>query len=350
MGASIVSVVSDHAVQRFLGGSSPGRALSAMPVTTLFLDTVLIAVAGRVGVLGRQTMLLFGDSADVTESVGAVGPLMLLGWLAMIAIFGGYREEVFGAGTDEYKRVVNATPLRRRPLGRRLLPHAVPALARLLPADLRGRSPDPARRSLRPAQVLHAARRRGSLTRSVLIAGTRSHIDDVARVLARESWLGYRVIGALTPDYDQAEETASGVPVLGNTDEVARIAAERDADVIFFAGGSVGSAAVMRKTFWTLEQQRVGVVVAPSVTDVSSERVTVRPVGGLPLIHVDPPTWSDASRWGKRLFDVVGSAGLILLLSPVMLALALWVAIERPRARPLPPGARRPSRRARSPA
>ena len=116
MGASIVSVASDHAVQRFLGGSSSGRALSAMPVTTLFLDTVLIAVAGGVGVLGRQTMVLFGDSADVTESVGVVGPLMLLGWLTMIAIFGGYREEVFGARTDEYKRIVNATPVRWWPV------------------------------------------------------------------------------------------------------------------------------------------------------------------------------------------------------------------------------------------
>ena len=207
-----MSVMSDHAVQRFLGGSSPGRALSAMPVTTLVLDTLLIAVAGGVGVLGRQSMLLFGDSADVTESVGVVGPLMLLGWLAMIAVFGGYREEAFGAGTDEYKHILNATlfagglsavacyvtqfPLSR---GFFLLTYAVG-----LPILLVGRY------ALR--KVLHAARRRGSLTRSVLIAGSRSHIDDVARVLARESWLGYRVIGALTPDYDQAEETASGVP------------------------------------------------------------------------------------------------------------------------------------------
>ncbi len=84
--------------------------------------------------------------------------------------------------------------------------------------------------------------------------------------------------------------------------------------------------------FWTLEQHQISVVVAPSVTDISSERVTVRPVGGLPLIHVDPPTWSDASRWGKRLFDIVGSLGLIVVLSPVMLAIAVVDQALRPRA------------------
>ena len=34
---------------------------------------------------------------------------MLLGWLVVIAAFGGYRDDVFGAGTDEYKRVFNAS-------------------------------------------------------------------------------------------------------------------------------------------------------------------------------------------------------------------------------------------------
>ena len=41
----------------------------------------------------------------------------------------------------------------------------------------------------------------------------------------------------------------------------------------------------MRKVAWDLEAFATQVVVAPSVTDVSRERIHVRPVGGLPLIH-----------------------------------------------------------------
>ena len=141
----------------------------------------------------------------------------------------------------------------------------------------------------------------------MLIAGTPAHVDEVAAVLRREPWLGYDVVGALTPAADLSEETSTGIPVLGNTDEATSIARHAGVDVIFFAGGSLGSGTQMRKVVWDLEHQDVQVVVAPSVTDISGERIRVRPVGGLPLMHIDPPTATDASRWGKRLFDVVGS-------------------------------------------
>ena len=51
----------------------------------------------------------------------------------------------------------------------------------------------------------------------------------------------------------------------------------------------------------TLEEHDVQVVVAPSVTDISSERVRIRPVGGLPLMHIDPPrVRCTRPSWGKR--------------------------------------------------
>ena len=80
-----------------------------------------------------------------------------------------------------------------------------------------------------------------------------------------------------------------------------------DADLVFFAGGALTSAGQLRRIVWDLEKADVQVVVAPSVTDVSGERIKVRPVGGLPLMHIDPPRATDAARWGKRLFDLVGS-------------------------------------------
>ena len=48
-------------------------------------------------------------------------------------------------------------------------------------------------------------------------------------------------------------------------------------------------------------------IVVPSLTDVSSERLRVRPVAGLPLVHIEAPRAMQASRWAKRIFDVVGA-------------------------------------------
>ena len=168
----------------------------------------------------------------------------------------------------------------------------------------------------------------GLLTVGVIIAGSPAHVDEVAAVLARESWLGYRVIGALTPAHHREPTTRGGIPVLGDSNEATSAVLQHEADVVFFAGGALASATQMRRIAWDLEHHDVQVVVAPSVTDVSAERVRIRPVGGLPLMHIDPPRATDASRWGKRLFDVLGAAGLLVLTAPLFLLAAAAIRLH----------------------
>jgi exopolysaccharide biosynthesis polyprenyl glycosylphosphotransferase len=76
---------------------------------------------------------------------------------------------------------------------------------------------------------------------------------------------------------------------------------------------------------WALEERRVQVIVVPSLTDVSEDRIRVRPVAGLPLVHLERPQSQQAGRWLKRSFDVIGSAALLVFASPVLLAVALAV-------------------------
>ncbi len=116
--------------------------------------------------------------------------------------------------------------------------------------------------------------------------------------------------------------------MLATDGAVAATAVAHDAEVAFFAGGSTTSAEAMRRASWDLERAGVEVVLAPSLTDTAASRLRIRPVGGMPLVHVDPPTWADASRWGKRTFDVVGSALLLVLLGPLLLAAALAIRLD----------------------
>ncbi len=46
---------------------------------------------------------------------------------------------------------------------------------------------------------IHRARAHGALQHRVVIAGNEGHVDEIASVLRREKWLGYNVVGALTP-------------------------------------------------------------------------------------------------------------------------------------------------------
>ena len=173
---------------------------------------------------------------------------------------------------------------------------------------------------------VHKARRGGALLHRVLIAGSPGHVDEIAIVLRRESWLGYNVIGALTPDGGDRSTTHSGIPRLGSPQGIAQAALDAQADVVFIAGGAFDSAREMRHLAWELEHENVQVVLAPSVTDVSRERVSVRPVGGLPLIHLEKPRSEAAAHRAKRIFDVVGSSMLLIAFAPLLVfaALRIW--------------------------
>lgn len=306
----------------------PSRAVGLLPIVALVLDAGIVVVASAIAAIGRDSWEIFTSGGAVHESIGLDGPIVVGIWLACIVLVGGYATSLFDAGTAEFARVGRGSLLAAGLVGvvAYLTKHDLSrgffllAFTLGIPALLLGR--------LMLRRTLHSARRRGSFRHTVLLVGTPGAIDDVARVLRREKQLGYRVAGALTPDGTLGDETHAGIPVVGRSTDVADTVRALGADVVFFADGAVTSTDEMRQIAWDLEHDDVQVIVAPSVSDVSGARVRIRPVGGLPLIHVDPPRVTDASRWGKRLFDVVGASAMLLALAPLFLFLALRIKLD----------------------
>jgi exopolysaccharide biosynthesis polyprenyl glycosylphosphotransferase len=303
--------------------SAASRPLRYVPAVALVVDVLAITVATAVATLLRHRVPGFSTELDDAD-LYLTGPALVVVWLVTLWLSGSYAPHLFGAGTDEYKRVVNASLLAAGLVG------VTCYLARYqfsrgvflfafgigVPLLVLGR--------YLHRRALHRARRAGFLRYQVLLTGEPENVDELAGVLRRESWLGYEVVGALVPGGTPGGATPGGVAVLGDLADTLRHASDDDLDVVFLTSGS-GSALTVRRLVWALEGHDVQVVVAPSVTDVSSDRIRVRPVGGLPLMHLEPPRATDASRWGKRLFDIVGSALLLVLFSPVLLVAAIRV-------------------------
>jgi exopolysaccharide biosynthesis polyprenyl glycosylphosphotransferase len=311
-----------HSLQQ----QSPSRSLALLPFAALGLDLVAVSITMTVAGFGRNQLgALASDPQGLSSQLAVAAPLIAIAWILGIALAGGYQEKVLGAGTDEYRRVVNASFVTAAVIGigcfvcKFDLSRGFYVLTLLVGPMLllAGR--------LLLRRALNRARSRGVLSHRALIVGTEAHVDEVAEVLGRESWLGYDVVGALTPKAIHMAETQAGVPILGSADGVAEMAHTVHADVVFFAGGAVESAAELRQLAWDLEHSDCQVVVAPSLTDVSPERVRVRPVGGLPLLHLEKPRAAAAARRAKRTFDVVGSFMLLVMLSPVLLFSAIQV-------------------------
>jgi exopolysaccharide biosynthesis polyprenyl glycosylphosphotransferase len=295
--------------------------LRALPATALALDAVLVTATVYFAAYGRNHALLFGG-AQVSRSAALVALPLVVAWIGAIALRGGYDRGTFGAGADEYKTVVGSSLFAAAILGigcyltQFELSRGFYLFTFLIGPTLLASG----RYALR--RCLHRARRRGGFAQRTVIVGSSDHVDAVASVFAREKWLGYDVLGAVTPAYDSTVATDGGVRVLGEVHEAADLIRAYDADVVLVAGGGFDNPQAMRGLVWDLEADDVQVIMAPGVTDVSSERIRVRPVGGLPLLHVDRPRHQDALRWAKRTFDIVGSATLLALAAPLM----LWTA------------------------
>lgn len=291
------------------------------------VDVVMIAVATVLAIRFRVTLAIFDTAGDVLENTVVASVFFGATWVVMLAFFGTYERHVFGAGTEEFKLVVNASfftgalvatmaYLMQYPLSRGFFVLYFPIGVLLL---LVGR--------LLSRRIIQRLRAAGHFTEKVLLVGTPGYIGEIHTILNREKWLGYEVMGCLLPsDYAGLEVTSAGVPVLGLSEDVRAVVDEVSPDIVFFTAGAVSSSTALRRLAWDLEDHaHVQIIVAPNVTDVSSERVRIRPVAGLPLMHLGRSRSQLATNDAKRAFDLFGSLAILAVIWPVLLGLMLWI-------------------------
>jgi exopolysaccharide biosynthesis polyprenyl glycosylphosphotransferase len=84
----------------------------------------------------------------------------------------------------------------------------------------------------------------------------------------------------------------------------------------------------LRRLAWELEKTGTDLCVAPALLDVAGPRTTVRPTAGLTLLHVDHPQLSGPRQVLKDLIDRCVAAVALLLLSPLMLAIAVSIRLS----------------------
>ncbi len=169
---------------------------------------------------------------------------------------------------------------------------------------------------------------------NVLAVGNIHTVTELLRDLRRAPRAGYKVIGVCVSQSPRSVDADSeqllaidGVPVLGGLDNVAEIVRTSGADTVAVtATASFGPSAV-RKLSWELEDTDAELILAPALTNIAGPRIHTQPVAGLPLIHVDRPTYRGANRILKKSFDVAGSLLLVLLFSPVLLAVAVAIKL-----------------------
>jgi exopolysaccharide biosynthesis polyprenyl glycosylphosphotransferase len=289
-------------------------------------------------------VVLAAAMLDELIRFGSVGPSFSLGdlwvphaaaiavlvpsWVLMLAITGAYDARLLGSGFDEYRRVVSAA-LRMFAVLAILLYLADSNLSRtfvavLVPAI--GLATIIGRNAARKA--LHRARAAGKAMSRVLVVGTGPNVREMAVYFQRTPWAGYSVVGACVP-LGNIGGLPSDVPAFesGSPEDVLEALDITGADVLAVTDTTAVPIGALRLLSWRLEGTGVELVVAPAVTDIAGPRINIRPVAGLPLLHVEEPRFDGAPRVFKGLLDRGCAAVALLCLAPLIAIAALAIRV-----------------------
>lgn len=277
------------------------------------------------GLAGEVDSTSFLDYPVVSLVIAAV-------WVAALSINHSRSPRIIGSGAEEYRRVLLATlsvfggvaivsMLLKLEIARGYLMIALPAGIVFLVL---------LRWSARQV-VARVRQKHGRCITRVLVVGSAPAVRDLTTSLHREPRSEYQVVGACIPGpLPRAKIDVPGVgpiPTFGDESNVVGAVTATNSHAVAVTATERLNGRGIRDLSWELEKLDIDLLVAPGVVDIAGPRLQMRPVAGLPLIHVEKPQYHGAKRFQKRLFDLLFSGAVVLFGFPVLLAVGLAVKL-----------------------
>jgi exopolysaccharide biosynthesis polyprenyl glycosylphosphotransferase len=168
--------------------------------------------------------------------------------------------------------------------------------------------------------------RLAGVRRRAVLVGSNDRLIDLRRALGLgRSGIDYDFLGALT--FDGGEDPL--LPVLGTIEEAGDVLERLHPDELIVSAVDLDDAELFRLVDLAHER-RVKVQVAPTTTELLTQRAEYVPGQGVPLFELRPPVFAGWDWMVKRAFDVVVSSLLVLLGTPIWLLLAAAVKLDSP--------------------
>ncbi|WP_329292176.1 sugar transferase [Streptomyces sp. NBC_01455] len=186
---------------------------------------------------------------------------------------------------------------------------------------------------------LAARRRDGRIVRRALVIGEANAVDGLVSHLAKRTDHEFVVVGVCPIGDDDphalapiATRISQQAPTHLSADSAPVLTAARRlyADVVLVVPGPYMTGTRLRRLSWALHGEECPLVVVPGLTEVAGRRVGIVSVAGLTLLTVAPPLRRGLATLVKSVTDRLGAALLIVLLAPVLVAVALAVRMDSP--------------------
>jgi len=292
---------------------------------TIAIDASAALVAATAAYVGR-----FGEHPASNYLWGyiALSASLPVLWLAAMWVARAYETRFLTVGYEEFRRVLIAAVAiiatvgtfswaTKAEVARGYVIIALP-LATML--TLLGR--------YSARKFVHRRRRTGDFMSDVLLVGHGHPAAELVRQMRRDAHHGMRIVGACVPNGSESEELAAvGVLVLGSFEDVDKVVPGTAADAVAVLACPEMDGSALRRLSWSLASSGIDLLVAPALMDVTGPRIAIRPVCGLPLLHVDEPALSGGRRIAKGCADRAVSAVAVLILLPLLVAIGLAVRL-----------------------
>jgi exopolysaccharide biosynthesis polyprenyl glycosylphosphotransferase len=154
-------------------------------------------------------------------------------------------------------------------------------------------------------------------------------VGDLITRTRKAPHLGWRVDAICTLDGRAALGIdLEGVPVVGRFRDLAEQVRRGGYRIVAVTPDAYWTPRRLQQLAWDLEGTGTEMVVAPALMDFAGPRLHVTGVLGMPLLRVTEPAFTGFRRFVKGIVDRIGAVALIIVFTPVLLAVSAAILID----------------------
>lgn len=275
------------------------------------------------------TVVRFGDrTTPLYVTLNLVVPWV---WVGLVALQRGYEQRFFGTGVEEYRRVAGAAVLfftllavasftSQSNFSRFYVLVTVPLTA-LVAVVLR--------RRLR--RWLFRQRADGHGLQRLLVVGRVDATGSLIEKMHREPQHGLLPVGVCLPMLSRlGTDEVRGVPVYGEPEDVLDVVDRLGVHTVAVVSHPDLSGEALRRLSWALEEREVELIVSPGIIEVAGPRLSIRPIAGLSLLHLERPSTQGGRMLLKAGVDRVAGTAALVLLAPLLVTIAALIKVSSP--------------------
>ena len=170
-------------------------------------------------------------------------------------------------------------------------------------------------------------RSRGMDLRSAVIVGANPDAQRIVSTMRKEAWMGIRVEGWFATHADRSKLTS--IPLLGQVDALAQYVEDNHIDQVWISlplreQGQI--AYILRR----LEHSTAEIKLLPDLFGLQLLNHSVDQIGGLPVLNLRSSPLDGAAHLVKATMDKILASLILLMISPLMIAIAIGVKLSSP--------------------